>query len=311
MFAVLLALPLVFSLWANSGIERQEIYEPAQVAPGQLVSVDGFQLHYRTWGDPHGDPTGAPILLLHGFASSSLEFSRLAPLLAGQRSVIAIDLLGFGFSQRVAEPGSYYSQRGQAALVAATLDAIGIDRVDVVGASYGGAVAGQLALDDAPLVRRIVFLDAQIYAEGSAGGAFVARLPFGINRALTWLTLGGGPLTTRLFQAACYDDAACLGDDDLLQTLELPTQIVGNVAALIAFSRSPREQRLPAELGGISQASLVIWGEADAIVPPSEGERLAADLPDASLRWIAEAGHVPHVERPHVVATEILDFLAP
>lgn len=310
MFAALLAaIPLFFSLWANENINRQEIYEPAEIAPGQFINVDGFQVHYQTWGDLAADPTGAPILLLHGFASSSLEFFRLVPVLAPRRSIIAIDLLGFGFSERVSEPGSYFSQRGQAAIVSSVLEALGVRRVDIVGASYGGAIAGEIALDDPSLVRRLVFIDAQIYMEGSAGGEFVARLPLGINRALTWLTLGGGPLTSRLFEAACHNVDVCLGDGELIETLRPPTQIRGNIASLIAFSRSSRYQRLPAEVALIAQPALVVWGEDDAIIPPTDGERLAQDLPNARLQWIEDAGHVPHIERPGAIGAAILSFL--
>jgi len=307
--AVLIAVPLLFSLWANGSIDRHEIYEPADIAPGHFAIVDGFQLHYQIWGDVQSDPTGAPIVLLHGFASSSLEFLRLAPLLAERRSVVAIDLLGFGFSERVPEPGDYYRTDGQAELVASVLDALGINRADVIGASYGGAVAGQLALNHPPRVRRLVLIDAQIYGQGNAGGEFVASLPFGLNRAVAWLTLGGGPLSSRLLSAACHNPGACLGDDDLLDALRQPTQIVGNVASLIAFSRSPRDQRLPAEIGGITQPTLIIWGEHDTFIPPADAERLAEDLPDARIQWIPEAGHVPHIERPIPVAAAILGFL--
>ena len=310
MFAALfVAIPLLFSVWANGSLDRQEIYDPPEIAPGHFVSVDGFQLHYQSWGDPGSDPTGAPILLLHGFASSGLEFFRLAPILAEGRSVVAIDLLGFGFSQRVTEPGGYFSQRGQAALVSQLLGTLGIERVDVVGASYGGAIAGQLALDHPSQVRRLVFIDAQVYVDRNVGGELVANLPLGFNQALTWLTLGGGPLTSRLFELACYDPQVCLGDGELIDNLRPPTQIKGNVASLIAFSRSPQDQRLPADVAQITQQALVIWGEDDEIIPPSDGVRLVQELPNARLHWIPQAGHVPHIERPELVAAAILGFL--
>jgi pimeloyl-ACP methyl ester carboxylesterase len=309
--ALIVAIPLLFSLWGNSQLDQQEIYQPADIAPGHMIAVDGLQIHYQTWGNPNADPTGAPILLIHGFASSGQEFFRLAPLLAARRSVIAVDLLGFGFSQRVTEPGPYFSKRGEANLVAAVLQRLGIQRVDVVGASYGGAIAGELALDHPNLVRRVVFMDAQIYDEGRRGGALAARLPFGINRAVTWLTLGGGPLSTNLFDFACHDAAACLGDGDLIEALRPPTEIRGNVASLIAFSQSPRDQRLPDDIAQIAQPALVLWGDDDRILPPADGERLANDLPNAQIIWIAEAGHVPHIERPAEVATAILTFLGP
>lgn len=310
MFAVfLLAIPLLFSLWGNASIADREVFEPADIAPGRFLTVDGVNIHYQVWGEPSADPSGAPLVLIHGFASSSLEFFRLAPILAGTRSVVAVDLAGFGFSERLLRASPAYSHRGQAALVAGLIDGLGLHRADVVGASYGGAIAGQLALDRPDLVRRIVFLDAQIYSAGSGPGEIVARLPLGLNRALTWLTLGGGPLSSRLFELACFDVAACQAGGDLTAIFTPPTTIEGNVRGLIAFSRSPTDQRLPAEVGGIQQNALVIWGRHDAIVPLENGERLAEELPNARLALIEDAGHVPHIERPAETALLILDFL--
>jgi len=307
--AFLLAIPLLFSLWGNASIADREVFEPADIAPGRFATIDGVTMHYQLWGNPGADRTGAPIVLIHGFASSSLEYFRLAPILAGSRSVVAVDLAGFGFSERLLEAGPQYSHRGQAELVAGLLDGLGISRADVVGASYGGAIAGQLALDRPSLVRQIVFLDAQIYAEGSGPGGIVARLPLGLNRALTWLTLGGGPLSSRLFDLACFEVAACQAGGDLTEIFTPPTTIRGNVRGLIAFSRSPADQRLPTEVVAIRQPALVIWGRHDAIVPPENGVRLAEDLPNARLVFIENAGHVPHIERPAETARLILDFL--
>lgn len=310
MFAVfLLAIPLLFSLWGNASIADREVFEPADIAPGRFLTIDGVSIHYQVWGDPSADPTGAPLVLIHGFASSSLEFFRLAPILAETRSVVAVDLAGFGFSERLLRASPTYSHRGQAELVAGLIDGLGLRRADVVGASYGGAIAGQLALDRPDLVRHIVFVDAQIYAAGSGPGEFVARLPLGLNRALTWLTLGGGPLSSRLFELACFEVAACQAGGDLTAVFTPPTTIEGNVRGLIAFSRSPTDQRLPAEVGAIRQSALVIWGRHDAIVPLENGLRLAEELPDARLALIEDAGHVPHIERPAETARLILDFL--
>lgn len=308
--ALLVVIPLSFSAWANERIRQQEIHDPTEDAPGQFVTVNDYRLHYQAWGDPIADPTGAPILLIHGFASSGLEFGRIVSTLSLTRSVLAIDLLGYGFSQRLAEPSADFSQRGQVALVRGVLDKLGLAQVDVVGASYGGAIAGQLALDDPARVRRLVFIDAQIYEVGSTGGEGVANLPFGLNRALTWSTLGGGPLSATLLQAACYNVAACLGNGDFTTERNKITQIRGNVDSLVAFSRSPRDQRLPAEVTKIIQPALILWGRNDAIIPPANAERLAHDLPNAQLHWIEQAGHVPHIEKPDEVASAIVAFLS-
>lgn len=307
--AVLLALIGGFSLWANARIAALETRDPAEGAPGQIVEVRGYRLHVQTLGAAQADPAGVPLMLIHGFASSGREFGRLAPLLADGRRLIVPDLLGYGYSQRVVEPTADYSHRGQAALLAGLLDELGVETVDVAGSSYGGAIAAQFALDYPERVRRIVFIDAQIYEVGNAGGQAVADLPFGLNRALTWSTLGDGPFSSFLLSSVCYDIAACLEAGEFAGARTELSRIRGATEALIAFSRSPRDQRVPAEIGQVRAPALVIWGRADQIVPPQDGERLARDLPDARLEWIEAAGHVPHIERPDVAAGLITAFL--
>lgn len=306
LLATLLALTGGFSLWANARIAALETRDPADGAPGRIVAVRGYGLHVQELGGT--TRSGVPLMLIHGFASSGAEFSRLAPLLAGRRLIVP-DLLGYGHSQRVVEPTADYSHRGQAALLAGLLDELGVETVDVAGSSYGGAIAAQFALDYPERVRRIVFIDAQIYQVGNAGGQAVAELPFGLNRALTWSTLGGGPLAPLLLASVCYDLDACREGGEFAGARAKLARIKGATDALIAFSRSPRDQRVPTDLGQVRAPALVMWGREDQVVPPEDGERLARDLPDARLEWIEAAGHVPHVERPTEVSALMTGFL--
>lgn len=304
----LLAAVALWSWSVNGRIAATEVDDPALNAPGEFARVQGYRLHFQRVGDPLTDPTGAPIVLIHGFASSGQEFGRLLPALAEARSLIVPDLLGFGFSERVLTPVPAYSHRGQAALLKDLLDQLGVTQVDLVGSSYGGGIAAQFSLDYPERVRRIVFVDAEIYGTGEGNGA-VAYLPFGLNRAVTWTALGGGPVAAQLAELACADAAACLGDGEFTAARAHLTRIRGNTDALIAFSQTPRDKRLPDEIGQVTAPALVVWGEQDQIIAPEFGERLAAALPDARLEWIARAGHVPHLEQPAVVAPLILDFL--
>lgn len=304
---LLIAATLVFSWAVNRQVVAYEIYDYRAIAPGEYFQVEGYDLHYQLAGDPVSDPSGAPVMLIHGFASSSDEFERLAPLLAGERSLILPDLLGFGYSQRLLQPDPALTDRGQAARLKTLLDNLGVAQVDLVGSSYGGAIAAQFALDYPERVRRIVFLDAQVYDE-SAGMAWVADLPLGLNRAMTWFALGGGPVARTIGEMACYNPAACLGDGEFAARREAITRIKGNTDGLIAFSKTARQARVPADLGLLQAPALVIWGEADQIVPPENGQRLADTL-GVPVQWIPEAGHIPHIERPELVAPLILDFL--
>ena len=123
----------------------------------QFVDVDSIRLHYQGFGDL----TAPAVILIHGYTASSYVWKTTAPLLAdaGLR-VIAVDLVGFGYSQK---PRAFeYSIAAQARMVTRFMDRLGIGRACIVGSSYGGAVAATIALDDAERVDKLVLVDTVI-----------------------------------------------------------------------------------------------------------------------------------------------------
>src|SRR5262249_22292139 len=108
----------------------------------RFIDVDGIRVHYQEAGDEH-DPA---LILIHGFASSTLVWSKVfLPLAEKGFRVIALDMLGYGYS---AKPrNGEYTIGGQAKLLVRLLDHLGISRALFVGSSYGGAVAATCALD--------------------------------------------------------------------------------------------------------------------------------------------------------------------
>ncbi len=301
----------VASLWSatiNRRLDDSETFVPREVAPGAFATVNGFDIHYRLIGDPLKDPTGAPLVLIHGFASSSDEFRKIESALAVSRSLILPDLLGFGYSQRVTDTLSAYTQRSQAALVRGVLDQLGVKQIDALGSSYGGSIVTQFALDNPGRVRRIGYLDGQVYDSGGGPpGWLMGLLPFRIGRAVTWNLLGGGPGQAQLLGSACVDVAACAAGLDP-KWRENVVRIEGNTDALLAFSSAPRDRYAEADIRKITVPALLIWGEQDQLVPLDRGKRLASELPNARLEIIPGVGHAPHLERPAAVIPLLLDF---
>src|SRR5688572_4903291 len=120
-----------------------------------FVHVDGANVHYQEFGQP-GDPT---LLLIHGYTASTYAWRTAAPMLAEEGfHVIAVDLLGFGYSEK---PRWFdYSIESQARIVSRFMNRLGIGRATVVGSSYGGAVAATLALDYPERVEKLVLVSA-------------------------------------------------------------------------------------------------------------------------------------------------------
>jgi pimeloyl-ACP methyl ester carboxylesterase len=119
----------------------------------QFVDLAGYRMAYREWGAATERP---PLVLVHGITSSSLSWVRVAPRLAERTRVIAVDLKGHGDSD---QPASGYRIADQAAEVAGLCQALGLERIDLIGHSWGGGISVQLAVDGLVPIRRLVLED--------------------------------------------------------------------------------------------------------------------------------------------------------
>lgn len=290
-----------FTVQADRQIDALEVNVAESNAPGRFLEIDGRQLHVLVSGDPGKDPTGAPLLLLHGFsAAGHATWFPWAERLTAERSVLAIDMLNFGRSERVTTPDPDLTHRGQARLIAGVLDALDIPRADIAGWSMGGTIATQFALDHPDRVRSLVFVAAHIFWDRPNPGQFFGDLPLGIGRAMTWNSVGGGP----------YGFAARACDTNGRWCDWLPLlRIRGTVDGLRAISATPQDSRVIPDLGQVGKPVLVIAGEIDPIVPLADSRAIAGAV-DGEL-YIAEgAGHWPGENDPDAVARRLLDFLA-
>jgi pimeloyl-ACP methyl ester carboxylesterase len=290
---------------ANYLIGKNEVDDIGTHAPGRFVTVEGLQQHFVTVGDIHADPTGAPILVIHGFiASGHAEFMPWAADKLGARRVLILpDLMGYGFSQHQTTPGEWSSPRSHARYLAAMLDQLGIRQVDVIGHSYGGAIAARFALDFPDRVRRVVYLNPGLYLPKSKA-EYVIEMPLGIGRALTYHFLGNGP---RAFPAlVCRHSPGCTQAwapriKDTTETLR----------AMLYYNRhSTVLEDLYAEIPKLRTPGLILWGKNDRILPMDTAERFARDS-HAQLQVLPDASHMSWWEKPDEVANRALSFLAP
>ena len=143
------------ALWAYPRwlTDRSEEMDAADVAkPGEVVDVDGVAIHYLEQGQ------GPALVLIHGLGGSTYNFRRSFPGLSRHLRVVALDLKGFGYSERPA--GGDYSRTAQARLVAAFMRRLDIPRAAVLGHSLGGAIAVRLAAMEPDRVERLILVGA-------------------------------------------------------------------------------------------------------------------------------------------------------
>ncbi|OGO50335.1 MAG: hypothetical protein A2148_06630 [Chloroflexi bacterium RBG_16_68_14] len=277
---------------------RFEDLEPESAgAPGSFLEVDGVRLHYVEAG------RGEEVLLIHGLGASTFSFRYVIPELAQRYRVVALDLKGFGYSGR---PSGDYSLTAQAALVRRFMDQLDIERAVVVGHSMGGAVAMRLALGYPERVSRLVLVGSATDQELRHGLRFGRYLrPFLPLAAL--FTLHRQSFRRLSLRSAVHDPAHLT--PEVLDGYFRPSRMKGHLRALGALAAHRRRDE-PLAPERILQPTLLLWGEHDRWLPPSQGEELARRIPNGRLLLVPSAGHLPLEEQPDFCNRALLEFLA-
>ncbi|HSE24623.1 MAG TPA: alpha/beta hydrolase [Pyrinomonadaceae bacterium] len=268
-----------------------------------FIEVDGVKVHYQE----AGEPTNPAVLLIHGFASSTFVWSKVFLELAkkGLR-VIAIDLLGFGYSEK--PKNGEYTITGQAKLIHKLLGLLGIDRATIVGSSYGGAVAATCALDYPDCIDKLVLV-------GTVNNN--RPLDFALMRVFSSRVVGDvvSPLllsSRRLLRQRMkrvYDRHAWVLDERRVDARHLPLRAARTQRALIRTVRGWDAERIAREAHLIQQPTLLLWGENDVEIPLTDGERLHREIANSRLIVFLNCGHLPHEEYPAAFTNIISDFV--
>jgi len=264
-----------------------------------FADIDGVRLHYQEKG------TGMPLILIHGFTSSTYSWKDVFEPLAKSYRVIAVDLKGSGFS---AKPDGDYTRRAQAILVAHLLDYLKIEKAWLVGNSMGGEVSLNFALQNPQRVAGLVLIDsAGVSVPGSNTLApSYARIPV-VGPVLIALALTSDRLVRHGLEKSFYDDAKITNERVAAYYLPLKTR-GGQLAALRARTQwglFPIEQ----DLNKISAPTLIMWGAEDALIPLAAGRKMNSLIKGSTLVIIEKCGHVPQEELPERVFDEITKFI--
>lgn len=243
-----------------------------------------------------------PILLLHGFDSSLLEFRRLIPFLAPKQSTWALDLLGFGFSQRnldiLLNPENIkiHLYHFWKTLIK--------QPVILVGASMGGAAAIDFTLTYPEAVAKLVLLDSAGLGKQPAIGKFM----FPPLDYFATEFLRNPKIRQSISQAAYFDQSFASLDAQACAALHLKCSNWHK--SLIAFTKSGGYGSFASQISDIKQQTLVLWGRQDNILGTKDAGKFVKAIPNSRLVWMENCGHVPHLEKPAATARAILDFAA-
>ena len=265
----------------------------------KFADLDGLRIHYLEKGE------GTPLVLIHGYTSSTYTWKDQFAELAKQYRVIAVDLKGFGFSDK---PDGDYSRRAQGEVVARLLDKLNIERAWLVGNSMGGETALNVAADHPEKVLGLVLIDsAGVKVQGRTSLApWYLQLPV-VGRLLTALALTSDRLVRAGLEKSFYDDSKIT--DERVSAYYQPLRTLGGqlsaTRARAQFELFPVEDKIPL----IKAPMLIIWGAEDELIPLEAGRKLNELITGSKLVVFDKCGHVPQEEMPERVLNEITGFV--
>jgi non-heme chloroperoxidase len=242
------------------------------------------------------DPSGIPVLLLHGYSDSSVSYDLMLPHLPDSLHAYAYTQRGHADADK---PAAGYRVDDYVADVAAFMDAMGIDAAVIVGHSGGSYTAQRFALDHPARTLGVVLIGTfRAFHDNTA--------ILGLRDEVSGFSDPVDPAFVREFQESCVAQPV---PADFMEAIvagsrQVPARVWKDyLEGLIVAD-------VPTESGTIVAPTLIQWGDRDAFCPRSDQDALLAAIPRSRLSTYEGTGHCPHWEQPTRAAAEIAAFAA-
>lgn len=297
--ALVVLLWVGLTAWAYWPSQPEVPIASLATADDRFVEIDGVRLRYREWGIAAPDhPT---LLLIHGFGNSLQSFRELAPRLADCCRVVAIDMAGYGLSEKPVEFD--YHNGPQARVLVRAARALGLERVIYAGHSLGGAVALQAVVQDPDAAGLILFNP----------GILTTGVPKIVQITIPPLPrMSAKMFASREFRGnflkKSYVDPSIVTDeviDEVMKGARTEGYMAGMTSLMTQYAEG-EEIRLASQ---VEVPTLIPWGNQDRNKLPSEADDLQRLLPGSTLVRFENAGHYVHEEAAEDVAKTIRRWL--
>ena len=267
------------------------------------IPVGPGSIHVERYG--HG---GAPVVLLHGFGTSSFVWRSVAPEIAlANRTAFAMDLFGYGESDRPFDAD--FGIASQAELVDRALTALRLPKATVVGLDLGGAVAMRLAATRPERVERLFLVNPIALDELPAGDITAlqrnaARFAFRVGKGI----LGAASILGELLRRSVADPAHM--PDKLVARYLAPYVGEEGLNHLLLLARSVDDEDMEdVELSSLTQPTQIVWGDQDPWVTPKFADRLSDIIPGSRLVHLPGVGRLVPEEAPDTLLNLLLEFI--
>jgi 2-hydroxymuconate-semialdehyde hydrolase len=279
-------------------------YEEAikRYAEGKFVIVDNKRVHYIEKGN------GKPIILIHGFLYHTVMWEKNIEALAGKFKVYAIDLWGWGYSERLKK--MEYSFEFYGKQIIGFMDALNIKRASLVGQSMGGSISVYVAANYPQRVDRLILVDPAVLPYPMTTTGKIYQLPF-IGEFLN--AIPGDTLMKNNIKNIWFYDKNKVSEEysrKVLQPLCIRDSYAGMMYILRNVLKAPFVESEAKVLAKINKPTLIIHGREDKVVPLNRSEILNNLWKRSKLVIFEKAGHTPHEEYPEKFNKLAVDFLS-
>lgn len=257
--------------------------------------IFGHKVYYTLEGQ------GEPIILLHGIGASHYVWRYIAPKLAETHTVIAVDLLGFGLSDK---PDTFkYDLDSQCDMLIQLITELEIKHTTIIGSSMGGTIALRLAQVRPDLFGKVVALSP---------AADPKITFFDLNR-LSFLSPMVKPLVTERFikqiMKRVYSEKKNISAENIRIYTEPYANNKGAIDSFVKSFSLLRDPRTFEQLSGIKSPVLILWGQRDRIIPFKFAQKIQSKIPNSLLEVHHTAGHHIQEDDPDWVLSKIFHFL--
>jgi pimeloyl-ACP methyl ester carboxylesterase len=288
-------------------ISEQKLREMGIIEPdSSFIDVDGVMTRYVAKGT--GDEA---IVFIHGFSSSLYTWRNCLDTIAAQGRVYALDLEGFGFSDK---PVADYTIDGYVDFVVHFMDALDIKSAVLCGNSMGGNISWRTALKYPDRVSKLILVDASGYPSEDSGKHSglpfllrIGRLP-GVGEMFSFLA-SRGQIRSSL-ESAYFDDSKVT--DHTVDVYYSALKTEGGMRAVLARMRGSREdlKQWSEKIPSLTLPTLIVWGAQDSWIPVENAGRFHKDIAGSKLVTLDGCGHLPQEEFPREFSKHVLDFLS-
>lgn len=271
-----------------------------QIILGKYVNIEGIKLHYLEEG------SGKVVLLLHGWPTSSFLWRKVIGEIARKNRVIAIDLPGFGLSDKPL--GASYSFRFYSKILDGFLAALKIEKLSLAIHDLGGPIGLYWVCNNLERVEKLAFLNTIIYPELSwAVVAFVMACKLPVVSSILASSWG-----LKMSMKIGISDSSRL-TEEAIKGFQTPFQSQDAQQALLkaGYSLHPKGlEEIAQKLPSLKIPVQILYGDRDRILPDvaKTMQRLQKDLPQAKVKVLNNCGHFLQEERPEEVGQVLSSF---